>query len=70
MDKTLIDLMLDKINWIQYEDEERHNSELPYATHSGVLKIGDIELKCYRLNNGMAVFDADDIENFFDNLFE
>lgn len=70
MDKTPIDLMLDKIDWIKYEDEERHNSELPYAIHSGILRIGDIKLKCYRLNNGMAVFDADDVEKFFDNMSE
>ncbi len=36
-----------------------------YATHSGVLEIGGVALKCYRLNDGSAVFDADDLARFF-----
>jgi len=31
-----------------------------YATHTGVLQIGDVALKVYLLNNGERVFDADD----------
>lgn len=39
-----------------------------WATHSGVLKIGECELKCHILNNGMRIFDADDIEKYFGDL--
>jgi hypothetical protein len=41
-----------------------------WATHSGVLKIGDIELKCHILNNGERVFDADDVEKHFGELLK
>lgn len=39
-----------------------------WATHSGVLKLGEIELKCHILSNGQRVFDADDVKNFFNVL--
>ncbi len=38
---------------------------VPVATHQGVFKLGDIEMRCYRLSDGMAVFDADDVHKFF-----
>lgn len=35
------------------------------ADYSGVFKIGDIELRCHVLNNGIRVIDAEDIERLF-----
>lgn len=35
--------------------QERWNSTLPKATHSGVLKIGDAEIPCYVLESGERV---------------
>jgi len=63
--KTPIEMMLDAIEWRPCEGEVDHSSDLPYATHEGVLRIGDLELRCYRLNTGQCIFDAADIENFF-----
>lgn len=36
-----------------------------YPTHSGVLEIEGIKLRCHILSNGMRIFDAEDIETFF-----
>src|SRR4051794_29140767 len=35
--------------------QERWNSALPKATHSGILKIGDAEIPCYVLENGERI---------------
>ena len=62
--KTPIEMMLDGIEWRPCEGVVDHSSDL-YATHEGVLRIGDLELRCYTLNTGQPVFSAEDIENFF-----
>jgi hypothetical protein len=36
-----------------------------YATHSGVLTIGESELRVYQLSDGTRVFDTDDVQRFF-----
>lgn len=36
-----------------------------WATHSGVLKVGEFELRCHVLSNGQIIFDSEDIEKFF-----
>jgi hypothetical protein len=66
--KTPIDFMLDALDWKATGNEPTPGSSLPYATHAGVLVIGDASLRCYRLSTGEAVFDADDFENFWEGL--
>lgn len=44
-------------------------STLPHATHEGVLRVGDIELKCFQLTNGQRVFDLNDVERLFGGPF-
>ena len=39
-----------------------------WATHSGVLKFGEIELRCHILSNGTRIFDKDDIEKLFGGI--
>lgn len=54
--------MLAGVAWI-----EASHDQVPgglYATHEGIFEIGGAKLRCYRLNNGEAVFDADDFESF------
>jgi hypothetical protein len=67
-----IDLMLDGVVWRRVTEERPtgpDNSDgIPYATHEGALEIGGHSLRCYRLSNGQAVFHADDITAFFDDL--
>lgn len=40
-----------------------------WATHSGVLQIGDFYLKVHILSNGMRIIDTEDLEKFFPELF-
>ncbi len=43
--------------------------ELPKATHEGVLKIGNQEIRVYRLDNGQAIIHADDMFKIFEADF-
>jgi hypothetical protein len=61
---TPIESMLAGIDW--QETPTQPVGDLPYATHSGVLEIAGKRLRCYRLNTGQAIFDADDVNAFFD----
>lgn len=36
-----------------------------YATHEGVMDLGEMRLRVYQLNNGQRVIDAQDVEDFF-----
>lgn len=64
---TPIDMMLNGVEWVHNPDAapDADSPDLPYATHSGVLTILDKQFRCYRLNDGRAIFDADDFANFF-----
>jgi len=68
MAQTPIDAVLDKVEWVSMEQPIDDGSGLPYATHAGVLKIGDIELKCYQLSDGNRVFEAESVERFFGGM--
>jgi hypothetical protein len=59
-----IAMALDDVDWVKCPDWGHENDEV-WATHEGVLRLGEIEFKCYTLNTGERVFAADDIERFF-----
>jgi hypothetical protein len=66
---TPIETMLASVEWVPAEPAaQRAPGGLPYATHSGVLDLFGTKLRCYRLNTGQAVFDADDVKDFFGGL--
>lgn len=65
-----IDAILRDVAWEETGRIVDPASKLPYATHSGVFMFGDEPIKCYRLNTGEAVFDADDFKRVFGFLFE
>ena len=60
---TPIESLLTNVDWVRTRNEPK--GDLPYATHEGVLKIGEIALRCYRLNTGQAIFNAEDFEALF-----
>lgn len=63
---TPIDLMLDAVEWTPIAGTRPPDADgLPVATHSGVLRVGDIDLRCYQLADGRRLFDADDIRRVF-----
>lgn len=72
MSKTPIEMMLDGVTWVQTTGSSTDNKpsddgEL-YAAHEGMLEIAGHKMRCYRLSNGIAVFNADDFEQFFASL--
>lgn len=38
-------------------DPPKTPSELPYPTHSGILELFGLQLKCHRLNTGEAIIE-------------
>lgn len=58
-----IPAMLTNVKW-QATEVVPQTDDLPYATHSGVFEILGRTLRCYRLNTGQAIFDADDFQAF------
>lgn len=50
------------------ESPAKGDGKLPYITHEGVMKIGDANFRCYVLSNGMRIFDAEDVEKFFNSM--
>ena len=63
---TPADAIMNTVEWIECEgDEPQVDDGIPYATHKGTLKIGDIELECYQLSDGRRVFDADSVAKIF-----
>lgn len=67
---TPAEAIMNTVEWKPIESDSALpvRDDLPYATHSGVLNIFGLDLKCYRLSDGRAVFDADDINRFFGGL--
>jgi hypothetical protein len=64
--KTPIDILMDSVDWEEIHGiKPTSNDDILYATHSGVLEIAGVSLRCYRLNNGINVIDEEDIHNLF-----
>jgi hypothetical protein len=49
---------------------EPDGSDIPHATHAGVLELAGHRLRCYRLNDGRTIIDADDMSAFFGGLLD
>lgn len=67
--KTPIEMMIDGIQWhpVTPLDERCGNGDgVPYATHEGLLKIGDLEIECFRLSTGEAVISEAGLLKFFE----
>ncbi len=67
---TPIETALESVDWKELSPDEISTREdaykaggLPYATHEGTLKIGEIEIECARLNTGQTVIVALDPED-------
>ena len=60
-----INKLLDTINWKLLPENVLHDGVLPYATHEGVLKVGDFEFHVLQLNTGERVFTEDEVKAFF-----
>lgn len=61
--KAPIDILLDRVEYTEVLKPE--NAGELYATHSGILHIGEISLKVWVLNDGQRLIDSNDLENLF-----
>lgn len=57
------EILLADVEWHETEAPPC-DSDLPYATHEGVFEVMGTRLRCYRLSDGSAVFNAEDFEAF------
>lgn len=64
MPKTPIEQLLDNVGWQEITGNAPDDDTL-YATHSGVLSIGGINLRVYLLNDGRRVIESEDLERLF-----
>lgn len=67
--KLPIESLLDGVSWKatgRRPDPSEEN--ILFSTHEGTLEIMGHSLRCYRLNNGQAVFNADDLEAFLSDI--
>jgi hypothetical protein len=64
---TPIAKMMETVEWRE-TGVASDQSGRPWATHEGVLQIGDTSLRCYRLNTGQAIINAEDMRAFFGDL--
>lgn len=63
-----IETLMESVKWEACETTPVDDDGfLPFATHHGILEIGEIKLRCYRLNNGMAIINAEDLKALFPN---
>ena len=53
---------LNAVEWEPCPPLEQGTSDLPFATHTGELRIGNTVLRVARLSDGRCVIDADDME--------
>jgi hypothetical protein len=63
--KTPIEKMLDGVHWREADGPPEDDDGTPWATHEGVMDIMGHKLRCYRLNTGQAIINADDMHDFF-----
>jgi hypothetical protein len=64
--KAPIELLMDSVEWKPIQgDAVTVDDGLPIATHEGILRFGDIELKVHQLNDGRRVIDEDSLIALF-----
>ena len=61
---TPFDQVLDRIDFQPLPAPDSVEDDLPYATHSGILKLGEASIKVFVLSNGRRVIDERDLRAF------
>lgn len=65
VERKAIEMMLDSIEWHALPEPDGHGDDVPYATHEGDLEIDGAHLRCYTLNDGQRIINAEDVEALF-----
>lgn len=66
--KRPIDKLFDTVQWVRLSPIVLTGGYVPYATHSGILHVGELEFKVYQLSNGQRVIAEEDMIKFFDGF--
>jgi hypothetical protein len=61
---------LQSAKWTTYESRPVTNPDMPRATHEATLWVFEKRLRCYRLDKGQQVFDANDVHDLLGVSFE
>ena len=61
MSGSAADHLFDGVNWVQIPAPPDH-SEVPYATHEGILRFANLNIRVYQLSTGQRVLDGRDID--------
>ncbi|GAC1610283.1 MAG: hypothetical protein NVS3B3_18650 [Aquirhabdus sp.] len=68
---TPVEKILEGVNWEKVSCESKVRKDgLPWVTHQGVLEIMGFTLRCYRLCDGRAIINADDMNNLFGGILK
>jgi hypothetical protein len=65
MSRNPMDVLLDAVEWEVVEGAAPDDDGMPYATHTGVLVIAGMQLRCFQLNDGRRMINAEDVNKFF-----
>lgn len=66
MTEDQLKTLIEQIPFVETNDHVNEDGDgLPFATHTGVMEIMGKKLRCYRLNTGQIVFNAEDVRDFF-----
>lgn len=63
-----IDALLDAVEWVAIKDVPSVEPGTPHATHTGVLRIGELELDCVVLNTGQRLLTGPVLEMLLESL--
>lgn len=63
--KTPMSKALESVDWIAVEGASNDADDLPFATHTGVLKFGDTTLDVVRLNTGERLITEESLMRAF-----
>ena len=64
MNAPAMDVLFKDVKWEPVEVDPPTDGT-PYATHEGILQLGNHSLRVVQLNDGRRVIDADDLREFF-----
>lgn len=67
---SVVDAAFAGVEWTAIDWKGKEPTDSAYATHTGVLMIGDFAMKVFQLDTGQRIIDADDLDRFFTDGLE
>lgn len=60
-----IERLLDGITYVPTNYVKSSDSDLPYVTHEGILKLNEVEIKVVVLSDGRRIIPQEELEKIF-----